>query len=191
MFYAPQASSASPRSCYSEVRRPLDLHLPPTTSSKPGRAGTQTAIEYDNKLGSGSSYARSGCNPITHYITKTQHKQTGGSWQLATGWRVAASEAPGIIQAPKTRTKEAIRAGGTARCVSRFDCALCVCTGTGTGQGAFVVCDSLWARGLPAPLLRRCGCGWLRTAHCAPLAAGRSGSARGRWQEYRSPISYA
>ena len=177
MFYVPQASSASPRSCYSEVRRPLDLHPPPTTSSKPGRAGTQTAIECDNKLGSGSSYARSGCNPITHYITKTQHKQTGGSWQLATGWRVAASEAPGITQAPKTRTKEAIRAGGTARCVSRFDCALCVCTGTGTGQaGAFV---------------RRCGSGWLRTAHCAPLAAGRSGSARGRWQEYRSPISYA
>ena len=163
MFYAPQASSASPRSCYSEVRRPLDLHLPPTTSSKPGRAGTQTAIEYDNKLGSGSSYARSGCNPITHYITKTQHKQTGGSWQLATGWRVAASEAPGyppgIIQAPKTRTKEAIRAGGTARCVSRFDCALCVCTGTGTGQGAFVVC------GLEV-YLRRC-CGAAAAAGCA------------------------
>jgi hypothetical protein len=59
-------------------------------------------------------HARSGCNPITHYITKTQHKQTGGNWQLATGWRVAASEAPGIIQAPKTRIKEAIRAGGTA-----------------------------------------------------------------------------
>ena len=131
MFYAPQASSASPRSCYSEVRRPLDLHPPPTTSSKPGRAGTQTAIECDNKLGSGSSYARSGCNPITHYITKTQHKQTGGSWQLATGWRVAASEAPGyppgIIQAPKTRTKEAIRAGGAPPDACRVSTAHCAC----------------------------------------------------------------
>ena len=190
MFYAPQASSASPRSCYSEVRRPLDLHLPPTTSSKPGRAGTQTAIECDNKLGSGSSYARSGCNPITHYITKTQHKQTGGSWQLATGWRVAASEAPGyppgIIQAPKTRTKEAIRAGGAPPDACRVSTAHCACALAPAPDRGL-----LWARGLPAPLLRRCGCGWLRTAHCAPLAAGRSGSARGRWQEYRSPISYA
>jgi len=165
LFYAPQASSASPRSCYSEVRRPLDLHLPPTTSSKPGRAGTQTAIECDNKLGSGSSYARSGCNPITHYITKTQHKQTGGSWQLATGWRVATSEAPGIIQAPKTRTKEAIRAGGTARCVSRFDCALCVCTGTGTGQGAFVGSRSTCAAAAALRLRLAAHCA-LRTPRC-------------------------
>ena len=175
MFYAPQASSASPRSCYSEVRRPLDLHLPPTTSSKPGRAGTQTAIECDNKLGSGSSYARSGCNPITHYITKTQHKQTGGSWQLATGWRVAASEAPGyppgIIQAPKTRTKEAIRAGGTARCVSRFDCALCVCTGTGTGQGAFVGSRSTCAA---AAALRLAAHPSLQVAAAARAVGGRN-----------------
>jgi hypothetical protein len=133
-------------------------------------------------------HARSGCNPITHYhyITKTQHKHTGGNWQqLATGWRVAASEAPGIIQAPKARTKEAIRAGGTARCVSRFDCALpvrlCVCTVHRHRHRAGGFC------GLEVHLRRCCGA----AAGCAPLAAGRSGSARGRWQEYRSTISCA
>ena len=172
MFCAPQASSASPRSCYSEVRRPLDLHLPPTTSSKPGRAGTQTAIECDNKLGSGSSYARSGCNPITHYITKTQHKQTGGSWQLATGWRVAASEAPGyppgIIQAPKTRTKEAIRAGGAPPDACRVSTAHCACAlapAPGRGLLWFVGSRSTCAAAAALRLRLAAHCA-LRTPRC-------------------------
>ena len=153
--YAPQASSASPRHSYSGVRRPLDL--PHTTSSKPGR----TAIECDNKLGSDSRYARSGCNPITHYITKTQDKQTGGNWQLMTGWRVAGCERgtrhPGTKtqkQEPRRRSGQAVPPGACR--VSNVHCACALAPAPGRGL--------MWARGLPAALLRRCD--WLRTPRC-------------------------
>ena len=148
--YAPQASSASPRSSYSGVRRPLDL--PHTTSSKPGR----TAIECDNKLGSGSSYARSGCNPITHYITKTQDKQTGGNWQLVTGWRVAASEAPSI-QALKPKNKNQGGDQGRRYRPVRVAFRLRTVRVHWHRHRAGGFCG-------PAALLRRCG--WLRTPRC-------------------------
>lgn len=121
-------------------------------------------------------------SPTTSPRPNTNRPAATGNWRLAGEW-LRARHPPGIIQAPKTRTKEAISQGRRHRpvCVAfRLRTVRACALAPAPGRGL------LWARSLPAPLLWRCG--WLR----APLAAGRSGGVRGRWkEEYRGPIGCA
>jgi hypothetical protein len=117
-------------------------------------------------------HARSGCNPIAHYITKTQHKQTGGNWQLATGWRVAASEASSKHQKQEPRRRSGQAAPPGACRVSTAHC-LCVYTvhwHRHQGQGAFVGSRSTCAA---AAALRLAAHPSLQVAAAARAVGGR------------------
>jgi hypothetical protein len=170
IYYAPQASSASPRSCYSEVRRSLDL--PPTTSSKPGR----TAIECNNEVGSGSSYACTQWLQSKHPLHHQDPTQTDRR-QLATGDWLASGCERGTRHHPSTKNKnQGGDQGRRHRPVRvafrlRTACACTLCTGTGTGQGPFVGSRSTCAA---AAALRLAARPSLQVAAAARAVGGRN-----------------
>jgi hypothetical protein len=95
----------------SEVRRPLDLHLPPSYHPhyllKTGQGGyPRTAIECDNKLGSGSSYARHAVVAIQSPTTSPRpNTNRPAAAAVATGDWLASSCERGTRHHPSTKNK--------------------------------------------------------------------------------------